>query len=431
MQLPACDPTTVRKVLEFAYKGQYAVGTLPAAETSKSMTGGDHQEGPSRHTRLRSRAQALTVSSWASDEMHWHPSSLHLKMYAAADDLSFASLRLHAEQALLASLGILFSHSQFKTFILELYSIEKYSKLRNPVLAVIVANLKKFKLPDYTLIDDELLDNVPRFRDHLLSELIRKHCQDTPHLPSFFDSNAAHHEAEQYLLTSEGSQNKHKMVAHGIFINQKDILRTVQDLFINPIYSDLTVICGGFVLHVHKAVLCPASGYITRICEAGNGNSSGEIQLGSRDPILVKSAFEFVYTGRYTGGPYEYLGGLTDEASSFHARMFAEAAFLEMEDLKAQALKLLLSSLVANLNRFSLNGVIDEVYSPRSDGVNLAEARGALLDLIVDELINLSNWNWGWITDPLEYCPEFGSEICLALVSRGLLVSLRTDETCQ
>ena len=110
---------------------------------------------------------------------------LHLRVYAAAVEIYFHRLK-DAMRAVIASMGALFDHDQFAAFIRELYAKNTYRSLRAPAIDVITANLQKFKVYDYTLIDDELLANIPDFRDYLLATLMDINCRkklsskDTP-----------------------------------------------------------------------------------------------------------------------------------------------------------------------------------------------------------------------------------------------------------
>lgn len=136
----------------------------------------------------------------------------------------------------------------------------------------------------------------------------------------------------------------------------------------------------------------------------------------------MRNVLEFLYKGKYTGGSGDSIQDFTDSLPYFHARMFAEAVDLEINELKMDAMELIFVSLRNDVNRQSIAYLIHEIYSNR---VNYQEVKEGLLSFILDELIDFPNWNWDWIVDPLESLLEFGRDMCLALVLRGKLDSLR------
>ena len=117
-------------------------------------------DGFGHNPRKRKRLQLPFVSPSGIDWTNFHPSLLHLRVYAAAMELSFHRLKAHAMQAVIASLGTLFDYGQFAAFIQELIMEENFRTLRDPAMNVITANLQRFKANDYTLIDDDLLGRV-------------------------------------------------------------------------------------------------------------------------------------------------------------------------------------------------------------------------------------------------------------------------------
>lgn len=135
----------------------------------------------------------------------------------------------------------------------------------------------------------------------------------------------------------------------------------------------------------------------------------------------MRNVLEFLYKGKYTGGSGDSVQDFTDSLPYFHARMFAEAIDLEINELKVYAMELIFVSLRNDVNRQSIAYLIHEIYSNR---VKYCEVREALLSFTIDELIDFPNWNWDWIVDPLESLLEFGRDMCLALVLRGKLDTL-------
>lgn len=209
----------MRKALEFIYKGQYAAESPPM----DNCTDGRDLNCSVNNPRKRKRLQLPYVASSGIDWAYFHPSILHLRMYAAASELAFHRLRHHAMQAVIASLGTLFDHDQFAVFIQDLYAEEKYRALRDPAMNVITANLHRFKANGYNLIDDELLGKVPNFRDHLLATLMDRTChKKLTSGPLNADTIC------DCSFPGATSHNDHPRVACTIFLNEKIILSSIE-----------------------------------------------------------------------------------------------------------------------------------------------------------------------------------------------------------
>lgn len=209
----------MRKALEFIYKGQYAAESPPIDNCTDGRDLNCSVNNPRKRKRLRLPYVAYSGIDWA----YFHPSILHLRMYAAASELAFHRLRHHAMQAVIASLGTLFDHDQFAVFIQDLYAEEKYRALRDPAMNVITANLHRFKANGYNLIDDELLGKVPNFRDHLLATLMDRTChKKLTSGPLNADTIC------DCSFPGATSHNDHPRVACTIFLNQKIIISSIE-----------------------------------------------------------------------------------------------------------------------------------------------------------------------------------------------------------
>jgi hypothetical protein len=210
----------VRKALEFIYKGQYS----PEPVSMDDYTDAHDLNGSGHNPRKRKR---LLLPLGSSTETHWtnfHPSILHLRVYAAAAEISFYRLKDHAMRAVIASMGALFDHDQFAAFIQELYAQDTYRSLRAPAMDVITANLQTFKANDYAPIDDELLANVPDFRDHLLATLMDINCRKKSTI-----SPLSADEACDCFFARATPHKVHPKDACSVFINQKFILSLIEE----------------------------------------------------------------------------------------------------------------------------------------------------------------------------------------------------------
>ncbi|KAJ5865157.1 uncharacterized protein N7529_007073 [Penicillium soppii] len=307
-------------------------------------------------------------------------------------------------RAVIASMGALFDHDQFAAFIQELYAQDTYRSLRAPAIDVITANLQTFKANDYTLVDDELLANVPDFRDHLLATLMEINCRKKSTISQLSAGGAC-----DCFFARATPHKVHPKDACSVFINQNFILSSIEEQFLNSSYSDVTLVCGEHEFPAHRAILCSSSKYFLDVC---NGNlkeaseSSGKIQLDDHDPLFVKNALEFLYKGRYT----EISVGLLHPTKSipfFHARMFAVADYLDIEELMLMAIDLTCRTLVENLEQDVFVSLVRKAYTQR---VNSTELRLVLVENLFESIIRSPLWDWGWIEDLYDE-PHFGRDL--------------------
>ncbi|KAJ5704406.1 hypothetical protein N7536_000095 [Penicillium majusculum] len=260
----------------------------------------------------------------------------------------------------------------------------------------------------------------PSEGDTTLEELGQTFIHRTESSPMHVEQTDTAHDNQLSERLSPQSSPRGNALARGS-ANEGSSLLPQNRYFLNPKYSDLTIICGEYAFPAHKAIICPPSGYFVRACRGGFEAGSGEVCLDAHEPILVRNVLEFLYKGKYTGGSGDSVQDFTDSLPYFHARMFAEAIDLEINELKVYAMELIFVSLRNDVNRQSIAYLIHEIYSNR---VKYCEVREALLSFTLDELIDFPNWNWDWIVDPLESLLEFGRDMCLALVLRGKLDTL-------
>lgn len=85
----------------------------------------------------------------------------------------------------------------------------------------------------------------------------------------------------------------------------------------------------------------------------------------------MKSALEFLYKGKYTETCVDLLHP-TKSIPLFHARMFAVADYLDIEELVLMAIDLTCRTLVENLEQDVFVSLVREAYAQR---VNSTEMR--------------------------------------------------------
>ncbi|GFF40887.1 hypothetical protein IFM46972_06363, partial [Aspergillus udagawae] len=209
--------------------------------------------------------------------------------------------------------------------------------------------------------------------------------------------------------------------------------------FLNPKYSDLTIICDDEDFPAHRNIICPQSKYFAVACDGRFKEGDGQIRLDGRDPTLVKKVLEFLYTGSYTYEPQEYpemepllegeiehfveVDGQTSMATPrtgkayFHAQMYAQGDYFQIDALKCKAKDYFKESFVRYPTRESFTSAVIEVYS------STAENDRGLRDLVVQ--LTTSNLEClRRAEDPtldsklLDLVPSFMRDICLSAVER-------------
>ncbi|KAL1993463.1 hypothetical protein VTN49DRAFT_3412 [Thermomyces lanuginosus] len=79
------------------------------------------------------------------------------------------------------------------------------------------------------------------------------------------------------------------------------LLRSLESLYRDPKYSDLTIVCGTEKFAVHRCIVCPRSQFFARACDGDYQESaSREIHLPDDDPIVVKKVIQYLYTLDYS-----------------------------------------------------------------------------------------------------------------------------------
>ncbi|GIK02037.1 hypothetical protein Aspvir_006080 [Aspergillus viridinutans] len=223
--------------------------------------------------------------------------------------------------------------------------------------------------------------------------------------------------------------------------------------FLNPKYSDLSIMCGDEVFPAHQNIVCPQSTYFEIACDGGFKEGNGEIQLDDRDPMLVWKVLEFLYTGDFT---YEASGDFNAENVSedlpqtdlatdlqedagtevishsegntssanprtgqafFHAQMYAQGAYFQINGLKIRAKEYFEKSFKEFPDRESFTSAVLEVYG--STGGYDRGLRDLVVQMATDNLV-LLRASENPILDGvlLEAVPNFMLDICLSALDR-------------
>ncbi|KAF4226513.1 hypothetical protein CNMCM8980_004733 [Aspergillus fumigatiaffinis] len=210
--------------------------------------------------------------------------------------------------------------------------------------------------------------------------------------------------------------------------------------FLSPRYSDLTILCDNEMFPAHRNIICPQSKYFEVACDGRFKEGDVQIRLDGQDPKLVRKTLEFLYTGNYTYDgppkdgemepllereikPFAQTERQTSIAnprtgeSYFHAQMYAQGDYFQIDALKRKAKEHFKESFMRNTDRDSFTSAVSEVYSSTAE--NDRGLRDLVLQLTTDNLPLLSR-EVNPILDGelLDRVPSFMRDICLSAVER-------------
>ncbi|RAH42613.1 BTB/POZ domain-containing protein [Aspergillus brunneoviolaceus CBS 621.78] len=219
-----------------------------------------------------------------------------------------------------------------------------------------------------------------------------------PHLAELVVSRS---QLELSATSTPTRQHHHKPTT----MNETPLLTDVSEraaYFLNPLFSDITLICDGQYFPAHRPIICPQSRYFARTIDQSRPypeprgrqtNRTRPILLQHTPPYLLIRVLEFLYKGDYTVSSATILNaidsGLLREntavtrtpntnianavdrdrlairyAACFHARVYAQAEYFVIESLQALA-----------ADRFST-----ALWSLRQDEDGLAAAMAEIYD---------------------------------------------------
>ncbi|CRG86066.1 hypothetical protein PISL3812_03069 [Talaromyces islandicus] len=215
-----------------------------------------------------------------------------------------------------------------------------------------------------------------------------------------------------------------------------EMLNLLASLYLNPRYSDLTIICGTEVFPVHRNIVCPRSAYFARSCGGNFKEALGTIELSDQDPNMIRRVLRFLYTGDYAFEiegdeekkdnlgqpssqdsliPPEYSGVFN--ACQFHVRMYPQADYFQIDGLKRRAGKYFRKSFLDRPSKESFEAVIAEIYTsiPECDD----QIRDAAIELTMDNLETLRNGTEVILLDGfLKRSPAFAADLCISMLKR-------------
>ncbi|KAJ5175142.1 uncharacterized protein N7482_001019 [Penicillium canariense] len=254
--------------------------------------------------------------------------------------------------------------------------------------------------------------------------------------------------------------------------DQDTILGLIASLHLNSDYSDLTIFCKDKIFSAHRLVVCPRSKYFQNACYGGFKETEQPIRLNEKEPILIEKMLEFLYTGNYTppcptqpseivqadGGdipgmdrqpaeepslesppendvidefPLNHASKEGDERvvtkplveslvdchpCYFHVRMYGEADYFMIDDLKRKAEVHFCASLLSSPKTESFEEAIEELYSTRA---NYHKLRQVAIGVIVANLPNLRNGPAPVITPELtRSIPDFTYDLLQATLDK-------------
>lgn len=139
-----------------------------------------------------------------------------------------------------------------------------------------------------------------------------------------------------------------------------------------------------------------------------NGNSA------PIDKILPKYTVDEGDNGDITGPPVDSL--LDCHPCYFHVRMYGEADYFMIDDLKSKAEVHFCASFMSSPERESFAETIEELYSTRA---NYQELRQVAIEMIVGNLPNLRNGHTSVITSELmKSIPDFTYDLFQATLDK-------------
>lgn len=96
------------------------------------------------------------------------------------------------------------------------------------------------------------------------------------------------------------------------------------------------------------------------------------------------------------------------------------ADYLDIDDLKTEAIGLIFDTLLENLERHVFVTLVHEIYT---ESASYAEVREALFEVMFNDLIKSPRWDWDWIND-LYHDSEFGRDLLFFWPIKEELVSI-------
>ncbi|KAI2704438.1 hypothetical protein CBS147317_5695 [Penicillium roqueforti] len=75
----------------------------------------------------------------------------------------------------------------------------------------------------------------------------------------------------------------------------KELLDALKNIRVEPIYSDLIIVCRDDEYAVHKCILCPRSDFFAKACDSGFQEAFTNRVVLQEEPLLVEGMIEYLY----------------------------------------------------------------------------------------------------------------------------------------
>ncbi|EAS37374.3 BTB/POZ domain-containing protein [Coccidioides immitis RS] len=205
--------------------------------------------------------------------------------------------------------------------------------------------------------------------------------------------------------------------------------------YLNPKYSDLTIICGTKTFPGHRIIVCSQSKYFSHACDGNFKEAlSREIVLKDHEPILVEPTLQYLYTGNYTvSPPFDGPAAFDDPAvatethqsteeflkrhiSCFHALMYLQGEYFQIDGLKVLAKGYFRASFLGRCDMDSFPAAVEEVY--RSTAKHDRGLKDLVIELMMAKLRTFQDEQKQAVKKLLEDIPEFSHDLCVALMDR-------------
>ncbi|KAI3265447.1 hypothetical protein CBS147309_6340 [Penicillium roqueforti] len=102
------------------------------------------------------------------------------------------------------------------------------------------------------------------------------------------DESACARIIRQLGTTYQGGENEDVSPA-------KELLDALKNIRVEPIYSDLIIVCRDDEYAVHKCILCPRSDFFAKACDSGFQEAFTNRVVLQEEPLLVEGMIEYLY----------------------------------------------------------------------------------------------------------------------------------------
>ncbi|KAE8137929.1 hypothetical protein BDV38DRAFT_245915 [Aspergillus pseudotamarii] len=251
----------------------------------------------------------------------------------------------------------------------------------------------------------------------------------------------------------------------------RELLEALASLRCNPVYSDLTILCGQESYPVHKCIVCTRSDFFAKACDGKFKEASTREVILNEEPALVKQMIEYFYTLEYqvntefqapdgqsfdqknitspprwegTETPLAHAGSVEPVESnqvcdvpeeqarlsdplSFHILMYSLADRLLIHGLKALSKENAGHELIQRLDAHAFPQAIFEIYNSTPE--NDRGLRDLAVEVTMDHLSALRKANGtaaaAFKDDLLKSVPQFSYDLVVAMMNKSVSTESR------